>query len=411
MSVAGYAYDPNADCPVFAEMLMMLFADAEVRRHLLELLGYALQPERWLKVVMIALGMGFNAKTPLLNTLLRKLLGEDGVGLIETHSVEDDRWAAAELVGARVGVDDDLKTGVLFPDKTLKVISQQSRLRGEYKGKDRFDFIVRAVPILIGNSAPYFKDLTTAVRERLQVFWFAPQFNHDLDNSEPDVRAVRLKDYEPTAEEWWTWSDVEVLDLPEKHQGFTKVQADAMWTTILEKELPGILNLLVHHYYQLRQRGHLATPPGCLDAREDMLREGNPVAKFLKEGCERCNPSEPGTAGGEVYEAFSDWYRENYSGGKILGAKAFYARLRELGLRVDVSHGKTKVWGVRLPPEFSPLDKDSVLTALSKDSNEFPRWLREGRIAPENALLPEFSEMIENPTPETVEKFILATLG
>jgi len=353
LSFAKYNYDPNAECPVFGEMLLMMFPDPEERRHLLELMAYAIQPQRWLKIVVLALGGGYNSKSPLFNTLYRRLLGDDGVGVLDISSIDDDRWAAAQLVGKRVGVEDDMRKGAQFPDQTMKLISQQNVLSAEFKGKDRFDFVVRAVPHLIGNNAPYIRDLTAATRERLQVFRFKHRFDHAFDEPVVSLDPDGEPSFEDGSPAWW---------------GYSKRDADALWTAVFTEELPGVLNLLVHHYYRLRERGDIDVPAACQEARDVVVREGNPVAMFVHEACEPAPPNAPGVRASVIYENFVTWHAEAIgSGGKRIGGKQFNERLRDLGYRVDVSGGYTMVWGLHSPPpeleqeptidDMSPLNK------------------------------------------------------
>ena len=72
-------YDPEAECPLFDQAVLEIFAKSpnpeEMRRHLYEMFGYAIQPKRDMKQFWMWEGGGDNGKTGLADTL-QKMIGD-----------------------------------------------------------------------------------------------------------------------------------------------------------------------------------------------------------------------------------------------------------------------------------------------------------------------------------------------
>lgn len=337
LRLSPFDYDPEAKCPAFDAMMELTLPDRAVRRHVFEMIGYVIQPGRWLKLVVIGLGDGYNAKSPLFYDLPARLVGEGARASIKLSTLESDRWAPGDLVGALLAVEDDMKVGAKYPDSELKKFSQLKELAAEYKGKDRFMFVCRSVPVILGNGAPFVRDLTPATRERLQVIKFDRQF------------------------------------MPWGTDDYSTTNATRLWNQILNEELPGVVNELVDHYYQLRERGHLLPPEACESAKEDMLAEGNVVAKFMAQEYVEAGPSESIPAA-DLYASFEIWYGSHIGGGgsdeRRVGRNGFFQRLRELGWGVDEARGRQlRVFGVKKRSRI--LDGEAVPALVRLMKGEF----------------------------------------
>lgn len=310
-------YDPDAQCPAYDEILGLIFAGDECQEkklHLFEIQGYSIQPNRFLKVNPLFHGDGNNAKTPIAETPQR-ILGNDIVAELRLDKLESDRWATGSLVGKLIAIEDDMKHGSFWPDSVMKKLSEEKLLRAEYKGKDLFQFRNRAVPYVLSNSVPYFKEVTPAVRERLQVIHFKHAFKNPnkCDDGDP----------------------------------YSQNNSRRLFTQAFSDELPGILNKLVAGYYRVKERGCFDPPKACLIARDDALREGNTLLWYLDEEYE-ITDTMTNILLSEMMSNYQLWCDAN--AGRHTArhtSRTFAARLRDAGYTVKESHGQTKVFGLK----------------------------------------------------------------
>jgi len=313
---APFDYDPNATTLYYDLLLDLIWPNMpEVWRHFEEVLGYAIQPKRFLKLVVAAWGNGFNGKTPLFFGIPRAILGATVVGPMQLHLLDDDKFASADPVGKLILVEDDLKAGMLWPDSQLKKLSERSLLRGERKNAHPFSFMNNAVPIVIGNSVPRMRDNSLATAERLQVFRLEHAFRDGVGR------------------------------YPQKW-------AEDLVGGIFKDELAGIVNRLIAGYQRIKARGPrgaLDPPKECLRWRGEYLREGNQLLQFLEEKTER-GAAQDKVEATFLFDLYGTWCSETRRQPDTqLGRNTFYEKLRELGYRVDAGHaGYQCVYGLRV---------------------------------------------------------------
>jgi len=87
----------------------------------------------------------------------------------------------AALFGKYVMVDDDVKANARLPDGPLKTISEAKVVTAERKSGPHFNFVVRAVPVLLCNNVPSLADLSNGMMRRLMVIPFERTFDKDQD--------------------------------------------------------------------------------------------------------------------------------------------------------------------------------------------------------------------------------------
>jgi putative DNA primase/helicase len=316
--VTGFDYDPQATSPAWDELLDAIWPGMpEVHRHLEEVLGYIVQPERFLKVIVVAWGSGFNGKTPLFFRLLLAILGEGAVGPMDLHLFNDDKFASADPVGKLVLIEDDMKVGTLWPDGPLKKLSERSLLRGERKGKQGFAFINNSVPVVLGNSVARVRDGSLATAERIQAFRFEHSFKEG--NEAP----------------------------------YDKATAERLFGAVLGAELPGVVNRLIAGFARVKERvgrGGFDVPAECIAWRQEYLREGNQVLQFVAEKTAPGDTTDAAT----LYDAYRAWCRDSHRlEGNTVGRNTFYERLREAGHPVKEGRARAlKVYGLRLRGGF-----------------------------------------------------------
>ena len=238
-----YAYDPDAECPVFIETLKGIFAKAaepdEVVRHVEELLAYGMQSSRQIPTIVCLVGSGANGKTTILEAL-KLLLGSRRWYAATIQSLQRDRFVLSELVGRLAYIDDDVANEARLQEGILKSLAEGKRFtaRRPY-GRRSFDFEMRALTWMAMNSVPKINDTSHGFLRRLQVVPFERRF-------------------EPS-------------------------EMDHSLTSKLENELDGIFSHLVHALYRLLKRGAFDPPAECIQARDRFLSEATIFRAYLAE--------------------------------------------------------------------------------------------------------------------------------
>lgn len=240
------SYDSAAECPQYDAAVQKIFskatdADAMVR-HWHEFCGYLVAPRRIRAHIFVLLGAGSNGKTKLMQTVT-KILGPALVAAVRIESLESNRFAIGSLMGKTVVVDDDVRAGIKLPDGELKKISEPKLLTGEHKFGEQFNFVNRAVPVLVCNNVPSLADLSKGMLRRLMVIPFDRRFGRR--SADPDL--------------------------------FMRI-----WDT----ELSGVLNRALQGMKRLQERsGNFENPIDVKRARRRWLKMANPLPAFLRDTC------------------------------------------------------------------------------------------------------------------------------
>jgi P4 family phage/plasmid primase-like protien len=290
-------YDPDAQCPEYDRAVLGIFGAAEkpkrMVRHWNELLGYLIQPKRNIPLIIILLGGGDNGKTVLARTAVKQL-GQDLVQAQRIEDLDKSRFAMGNLFGKHVFLDDDVRAGARLPDGMLKTISEAKTVSGELKFKPTFNFIVRAVPVLLCNNIPSIADLSHGMRRRLMVIPFDRTFT-DKDRD------------------------------------------SGLFERIWANELPGVLNRALAGYRRVLKRGSKFKRPFAVDvATKRLLRQANPLPAFIEENC--VTNSTARCLLRAFYDEFHRWTREQ---GFTLTQNQMTVRRNLENLGFAVKHGNT----------------------------------------------------------------------
>lgn len=247
-------YDPQAECPLFDKALRDIFQDAgteetrpraveDMCRHMLEIIGYAIQPRRHYKLYLIFYGRGNNGKSKLVE-VITALITEDCVHAGRIGKLESSEYLIAHLCNKLLFVDDDVDSNTVLPDGILKKISESKLIQGrDPYGKPR-EFKVSVVPMLLANNYPYSKDLSRGTQIRAHVVPFAHEFR-------------------------------EGKDLDRK-----------LFDRIIRTELAGILNRAIDGLKRLETRGGFKEPADCLKAKAEFMASANPLVAFIEQECQ-----------------------------------------------------------------------------------------------------------------------------
>ena len=299
-------YDSEATCPEYDKALPEIFSAAKNQksmvRHWHEFVGYLIQPRRNIPIIVILLGTGNNGKTQLIRTVIRLM----GQALVQAQRVEDlvtNKFVMGSLLGKRAFVDDDVRAGIRLPDGMLKTISEAKEVTGELKFKPHFNFVVRAVPVLLCNDVPSLADVSHGMLRRLMVI----PFDRTFTKAEEDLTL------------------------------FERIQAN---------EMPGILNHALRGLARVINRGHRFKYPADVErAWGKFLREANPLPDFIAEQCTadvkaRCLLS-------DFYRRYRDWAEET---GMTMTQqrKSIRRNLEHLGYLVKHGNQGATVYGLGL---------------------------------------------------------------
>ncbi len=259
----------DARCPLFDQMLAEMFSNAAdptaVIEHLLELLGYAIQPRRDRATILYLCGSGANGKSTLLK-IIQALVGPDLVWSGKISSMTQDRFVLPNTRGCLLAIEDDGEPGEKVKTATLKMLCEHKRISTRLaRSTEGFAFNSMLMPIVATNGAPQFDDTSQGLRRRLQVIRFDRQFK-------PDEMKLGL------AEE------------------------------IIATELPGVLLRLIDGLRRLTARGHFAPPPECEAALDEFLQEANHLTQFLAEQCVREDKAKISL--GDLYLALRSWSKD-----------------------------------------------------------------------------------------------------
>ena len=268
LSILDVECDPHTTCPLFTRAVTEIFGNAKdpegMTRHWFELMGYIIQAERDFAMWLLLKGQGENGKTKLIETLMR-LLGPTSTASMPIQRLEEDRFAVAGLIGRKVLLDEDMNKNAHLPDGVLKSISERKQMEAEYKGRDRFTFICRVVPVMLSNHFPKTSDLSHGMMRRANIIPFSRQFK----GTEADK---------------------------------------GLFPRIWANEMPGILNAALLGLQRLRARGRFDPPADCLRAVEVWANQVNPVKAFITDVLEPA----PGCRlkWTDVYNRFREWAQE-----------------------------------------------------------------------------------------------------
>ena len=297
-------FDPAATCPRFDAAVLGIFGAASDPTAMAafwdEVMGYAIQPDRRIPLVVLGWGSGNNGKTRLLETLVR-LIGLDLVVAMPIGDLDKSRFTTGNLLGKLALIDDDVRAGTRLPDGHLKRLSEEKTMTGEHKFGPPFTFTARTAIFMLFNNPPSLADLSHGMQRRLMVIPFDRIFTAD-----------------------------------ETDRG--------LFPAIWAEELPGVLNRYLSGLRRvIARRWAFAPPEAAVEAKERLLRAANPVPAFVDECCERS-----GSVYVQVlYEAYKEW--ADRAGVTLIPQRiAFQRTLEHLGFVVGRGSEGPKIHGLTL---------------------------------------------------------------
>lgn len=272
-------YDPDAKCPVFESFLIAIMKE---RRELVDLLiralGYSLTGStKEQKFFMLYGKRGRNGKSTLMD-IIQELLGDGLCFTIRKKLLTDSdndsaKFSKALLEGKRVVYANETKKNARFDVEFIKDFVGGQRMEAERKGKDGYQFKIRAKLWYAVNNLPG-ADFDNSFRDRVVPIPFEQSYYT------PDNDDYRDGDLPPDK------------DLPKKLLG----------------ELPGILALLVKGCLRWQEMGELGEPGQVKALKAEYQAQNDSVSDWLQDRCLLVGDGR--TKQADAWKDYVEWVKE-----------------------------------------------------------------------------------------------------
>lgn len=280
--VLPYAYDPNADCPLWKKFLDDVLPDESMQRILQEFAAYVLMPHHDFEKFLALQGMGSNGKSVVMY-ILSQMYGKQNVSALTLSDITKDPEARGKFIDKLVNIssEDDHKPQAA----TLKKMTTGEPLTARVLYVGTIDMTSYGKLIVSYNIMPRVEN-TEAYRRRMLLL----KFTKTIDKKHQDT-ALKYK---------------------------------------LEEELPGIMNWVLEAVPRLYSQRQFSDCEASDRAVQEYVNESDTVQLFISENCEVC--STPMLAK-PIYDAFQCFCNEEFIY-PVMGRRAFYDKLRHLGYKV-----------------------------------------------------------------------------
>lgn len=236
MNALPFAFDPDAQCPLWRRFLDQVLPDPLDRALLQRWFGYCLLPESWLQKFLVLVGEGSNGKSVACKTLTA-LLGEENVAAVPVERFRDTH-NLAETLGKLANVVSEFEEIDRATEGILKAYVAGDPMQFNPKYKPTFTARPTARLVVATNDPPHFRDKSLGMWRRTVILRFPVQ--------------IAEADHDP--------------HLPDK----------------LKTELPGILVWALLGLHDLLHGG-LQVPPSSADELERHRRACNSALAFIEE--------------------------------------------------------------------------------------------------------------------------------
>ncbi len=264
-----------------------------------EFVGYLLIPDTRLQKAFIAVGSGGNGKGTFLK-LLTSLLGKENVSTLDIHTLEDDKFATASLVGKLANIHHDLSRKQLESTSRFKTLVSGDPISGEKKFKDGFTFRPFARLVFSANEFPRSEDKTNAYFRRLIFVEFPNSFSG---------AAGEVLDYD------------RVL-----------MRTPGFMSALLNRGIAGLRRLMEVNRFSVSETSNRTI--------EQYKRECNSAYDFVQEFC---HMEEWGwIPRNEMYQKYDGWCRDN--GLKPMSSKNFVNGIRDTKGIKEVKREGVRGW-------------------------------------------------------------------
>jgi len=141
-----------------------------------EEIGQILAKDYLTKKFSIYEGVQNTGKTTLLN-VIQALLGEKNVSNLSLQQIASkERFYLSRLFGKMANIRDDMPKDIIKSASALKEVTGRSKITGEFKFQDPFEFTNHAYIIVSCNQLPPFEEDDLAVFDRIKLRQFKNRF-------------------------------------------------------------------------------------------------------------------------------------------------------------------------------------------------------------------------------------------
>lgn len=235
--ILPFCYEPSAECPMFDKMINRNLPDLDSQKMLFEYIGSIFVPNLKLEKVLMLYGSGANGKSVMFE-IIRAMLGPENVCSYTLRSLtQREGYFRAELAGKLLNYASEINSSEV-DSATFKTLASHEPVEARRPYCEAFTMTDYAKLLFNMNQLPDTKDLTDSFFRRLAII----PFNVRIPDEEQDP------------------------DLAAK---------------IIEKELPGIFNLVVDGLKRVLRQRHLTDSKLAKDVIEEYRHDSDTIQQFL----------------------------------------------------------------------------------------------------------------------------------
>jgi putative DNA primase/helicase len=186
-------FDPTARCPQWDDFVASTFPE-HAEPIAWEIPAWLITPDTSIQKAALLTGEGANGKSTYLRALVA-FVGKHNTTAVSLHRLEQDKFAAARLVGKLANICPDLPSAHLASTSMFKAITGGDVLHAEYKYLDSFEFVPFAKLVFSANQPPRSDDPTHGFFRRWLVVPFTRTFEEGAKGTLPrEVLDARLSE-------------------------------------------------------------------------------------------------------------------------------------------------------------------------------------------------------------------------
>jgi len=161
-------YDPDAECPRWEQFVEESVETAPERKKLQEYAGYTLwRHAQDFGKAMFLVGPTDSGKGTTLKAI-KQVLGRENVAAESLHDLIQTRWGTAQLYGNIANIRNEVTpSGLGQVQKFKELTGGEDEINAEFKGQDKFEFLVTQKFLFSTNEVPTVENADEAFYNRL----------------------------------------------------------------------------------------------------------------------------------------------------------------------------------------------------------------------------------------------------
>ena len=186
-------FDPEARCEAWDQFIGEVFPE-DSGAIAWEIPAWLMTPRNNIQKAVLLLGEGSNGKSTYLRACIA-FIGKSNTAALSLHKLEQDKFAAARLIGKLANICPDLPTGHLSATSMFKALTGGDVICAEFKFKDSFEYVPFCKLVFSANKPPYTDDATHGFFRRWQVIPFNRSFEDGASGTaKPEDLDAQLAD-------------------------------------------------------------------------------------------------------------------------------------------------------------------------------------------------------------------------